>query len=585
MNLRRIIILSFFFVLLLPAGTVRAAQVDKSDPEFLALRDSTYNAFNEGDSARFFNAIARYEDYLLDHDDLHTYYTQRCNEIVFMLNRQSVFEAYKMALILSQELREKKLDSELYMAINMMGHINKYCGNKEMARKCFYEVLERMEKEGYYESMPPIYMNLVNLEIDDHPEEAMRLLDKAAEVADSSGRSRIDIDAYRTIYAFKTGDMETFKKGYKQYQDSVALGKTSVHGVKLEAYNLLGKGDVDGAIKLLNERSSFSENYDTQAFIYEYVGDWYHAYEAQKKTMEASDSIVMVILSNSMQGIQNELQLYEAERQADRQKIIALIVTTVGLLIVLAALTVFTVLRRRHYRELREARDRALESDRMKTAIIRNISHEIRTPLNIISGFTQVMVNEKEQLEPEEQQEIVEAMMNNTNLITSLIDELLDLSIIDSSTNLGCNDVVGCNSLCREVMAANKSQVKAGVTMELQSEVDDDYEIMTNKAVLRKILQPLVDNAIKNTDQGVIQLVVRRKPSSIAIYVEDTGCGIPASEAERIFVRFEKLDTFKTGLGLGLPLARALAQRLGGTLALDTKYTGGARFVLELPLA
>lgn len=582
MNLRRIFKRTLFFVLLLLAVTVRAAEVDKSDSEFLALRDSTYNAFNEGDSARFFSAITRYEDYLLNHDDLHSYYTQRCNEIVFMLNRKSIFEAYKMALALSQELREKKLDSELYMAFNMMGHINKYCGNKEMARKCFQEVLTRMEKEGYYESMPPIYMNLVNLEIDDHPEEAMRLLDKAAEVADSSGRSRIDIDTYRAIYAFKTGDMETFEKGYQQYMDSVAQGKTSVHGVTLEAYYLLSKGDVDGAIKALKERAS--ENYDTQAFIYEYAGDWYHAYEAQKKAMAASDSIVMVILSNSMQGIGNELKAYDAERQADRQKIIALVVTIVGLLIVLAVLMVFTMLRRRHYHELREARDRALESDRMKTAIIRNISHEIRTPLNIISGFTQVMVNEKEPLEPQEQQEIVEAMMKNTNLITSLVDELLDLSIIDSSSNLGRNDVVNCNAICRDVIAANQRLVQMGVKIEFQSDVDDEYEMMTNKAVLRKILQPLIDNAIKNTEKGTIRLIVRRLPSSIAFDFEDTGCGVPASEAERIFGRFEKLDTFKTGLGLGLPLARSLAQRLGGTLTLDTNYTGGARFVLELPL-
>ena len=107
MNLRRIFKRALFFVLPLLAVTVRAAEVDKSDPEFLALRDSTYNAFNEGDSTRFFSAITRYEDYLLNHDDLHSYYTQRCNEIVFMLNRKSIFEAYKMALALSQELREK----------------------------------------------------------------------------------------------------------------------------------------------------------------------------------------------------------------------------------------------------------------------------------------------------------------------------------------------------------------------------------------------------------------------------------------------------------------------------------------------
>ena len=174
--------------------------------------------------------------------------------------------------------------------------------------------------------------------------------------------------------------------------------------------------------------------------------------------------------------------------------------------------------------------------------------------------------------------------MKNTNLITSLVDELLDLSIIDSSSNLGRNDVVNCNAICRDVIAANQRLVQMGVKIEFQSDVDDEYEMMTNKAVLRKILQPLIDNAIKNTEKGTIRLIVRRLPSSIAFDFEDTGCGVPASEAERIFGRFEKLDTFKTGLGLGLPLARSLAQRLGGTLTLDTNYTGGARFVLELPL-
>ena len=456
MNLRRIIKRLFLLVLLLQTTAAGAAVVDKTDPEFLALRDSTYNAFNEADSARFFAAIARFEDYLLAKDDLHAYYTQRCNEIVFMLNRQSIFEAYKLSMNLSKELRERRLDSELYMAFNMMGHINKYCGNKDMARKCFREVLERMEQEGYYESMPPIYMNLVNVEIDDNPDEAMRLLDKAAEVADASGRSRIDIDAYRTIYAFKTGDMERFREGYRQYQDSVAEGKTSVHGSKLEAYYLLSLGDVEGALQRISSHDNGSENYETEAFIYEYVGDWQHAYEAQKNAMQASDSIISVILSNSMQGIQNELQLYEAEREAARLYIIALVAIVVGLLVVIVCLIVYYVVRRRHYSQLREARDRALESDRMKTAFIRNISHEIRTPLNIISGFTQVMANSQGTLTADEHQEIMESMMTNTDQITSLVDELLDLSIIDSTSNLGRNDVVNCAALCHEVMASQQ---------------------------------------------------------------------------------------------------------------------------------
>lgn len=561
-------------------------EADKSAPEYIALRDSTYNAFNEGDSLRFYTHIARFEDYLLAQGDLHAYYTQRCNEIVFMLNKKSIFEAYKRGRALSQELRERNLESELYMAYNMLGHINKYCGNKDMARKCFHEVLRRMEEEGYYESMPPIYMNLVNLEIDDNPEEAKRLLERAAHVADSVGRSRIDIDTYRAIQAFKTGDNETFEAGYRQYMDSLAAGRTSVHGGELEAYHLLAQGRVDDAVKKIVSRYGESEGYGYLSFIYEYVGDWYHAYEAKKKEMAVSDSISSVILSNSMQGMRDELQVYDAEHRAARQQIFTLIAIAIGLLVIVAALITFSVFRRRHYAQLREARDRALEADRMKTAFIRNISHEIRTPLNIISGFTQVMASESESepMSPKEHKDIMEAMIRNTNMITSLVDELLDLSIIDSTSNLGRNDVVQCNDLCREVVEAAKGLAKEGVKMEVVSEVDDDYQLMTNRAVLRKILQPLVDNAIKNTEKGFIRIAIRKLPAAIAFDVEDSGCGIPPSEADRIFGRFEKLDDFKAGLGLGLPLARTLAQRLGGTLKLDTTYKGGARFVVQLPL-
>ena len=118
--------------------SVIARANDYNDDEvYLALRDSMSYAFNTGDSAHFFTAVTKLEDYLLSKDDLHNYYTQRCNEIIFMMNHQKIFEAYKAAQQLSKELREKGLDKEMYMAINMMGHINRYCGNYDAAKKSF----------------------------------------------------------------------------------------------------------------------------------------------------------------------------------------------------------------------------------------------------------------------------------------------------------------------------------------------------------------------------------------------------------------------------------------------------------------
>ena len=102
--------------MLLSTGQAKAADDYKQSPEYLALRDSMHHAFNEADSARFFPAVKRLENYLLEKNDLHAYYTQRCNEIVFQLNRQNIYEAYVLGRNLSMELREKKLDKEIYMA-------------------------------------------------------------------------------------------------------------------------------------------------------------------------------------------------------------------------------------------------------------------------------------------------------------------------------------------------------------------------------------------------------------------------------------------------------------------------------------
>ena len=152
MNIRTII---SGLLLALPLAMPAQTADYKESQEYLVLRDSMHHGFNDGDSARFYVAVRNLEKYLLAQNDLHAYYTQRCNEIVFELNRMNIFDAYKLAQQLSKELTAKKLDKEMYMAVNMMGHVYSYCGNKELAKQCFWDVIHRMEKEGYTESIPP----------------------------------------------------------------------------------------------------------------------------------------------------------------------------------------------------------------------------------------------------------------------------------------------------------------------------------------------------------------------------------------------------------------------------------------------
>ena len=279
----------------------------KESTEYLNLLDSMSHAFNDGDSARFFRAVHQLEGYLLKQDDVHAYYTQRCNEIVFMLNRERILEAYKMASQLSRDLTEKKLDKEMYMAVNMMGHIYRVSGNKEKAKECFWEVIRRMHQAGYVESMPPIYMNLVSIIMKEDHEHALELIDKALELARQSSPERVfDIETRRTLLYHYFGDKERFLEGYKKYREGVAQGKSSVHGHVLDIYYQALIGNTDEAVRLAAQ--SNDDPYETQAEILADAGRWQEAYNALKRGALESDSINSVILAGSMQDIQNELR-------------------------------------------------------------------------------------------------------------------------------------------------------------------------------------------------------------------------------------------------------------------------------------
>ena len=564
---------------------IHAADDYKETPEHLTLRDSMLHAFNDGDSARFFRHVKNLQNYLLEKNDLHAYYTQRCNEIVFLLNRQSVIEAYKLATTLSQELLQRKLDKEMYMAYNMMGHIYNYSGNRENAKECFWEVIHRLEKSGYQESMPAIYINLVNVEMSlNNTDEAMKLIDKAAEIADSPQRL-FDIETRRTLLYYSLGDMEKFNEGYLAYKEGKAKGLSSVHGRELEVYYTAGQGRIDEAINMALKDLAPTEGYEAIIKIYERAGLWQKAYEYLKLENKASDSINTIILSNSMQGIQNEMKVHEADRKASRYFIFGLLATIVLLILLLLAMSYIYNSRRRHMKQLERAYQHALESDKMKAAFIQNISHEIRTPLNIINGYAQVLSSPDFDLSASERKDISQTMMKNTNDITSLVNETLELSSTETGVIAEKKDKVQLHRLIGDEMHKLQKQTDNKLQMNYHSSLASDYELMTSEVLLRRIINTLIDNAIKNTPEGSITVSTSVANETLTISIEDTGTGIPEGEEEHIFERFVKLDDFKKGLGLGLPLCRALCRRLEGNVVLDKSYQGpGARFVVTLPL-
>ena len=572
--------------MLLSIVNVHAANDYKETPEYFALRDSMHHAFNAGDSARFFYHVKNLEDFLYEKDDLHAYYTQRCNEIVFLLNRQNVVEAYKLATTLSQELLQRKLDNEMYMAYNMMGHIYNYSGNLENAKQCFWEVIHRMEKAGYHESIPPIYMNLVNVEMSlNHTAEAMRLLDKAVEIAAKASPQRLfDIETRRTLLYYSINDMDKFNEGYQAYKEGVKKGFSSVHGRELDVYHTAEQGRIDEAVNMAMRDLSSTESYEVITKIYERAGLWQKAYETLKLENKTSDSINTIILSNSMQGIQDEMKIHEADRKASRYFIIGLIAAIVLLSLLLLAMSYIYNSRRRHMRQLERAYQHALESDKMKAAFIQNISHEIRTPLNIINGYAQVLSSPSFHLSDQERKEISHTMMRNTDVITRLVNETLELSSMESKSGAEKKDKVQLHRLIGGMVHDHQQLTDHQLQINYISSLSPDFEIMTSEVLLRRIVDTLIDNAIKNTTKGSITIRTAVSDDILTISIEDTGTGIPEGEEEHIFERFVKLDDFKKGLGLGLPLCRTLCKRLGGNVTLDKDYHPGARFVVTLPL-
>ena len=581
----RTYLLAIAFILF--GSSTGLAAVDYSnDKDYKMLYDAMHHAFNDGDSAKFYPALEALQKYLLDKEDLHGYYTQRCNEIVFQMNQQRIYEAYKLARELSKELREKKVDTEMYMAMNMMGHINRYCGNKEEAKENWREVLKLMEENGYYSSMPSIYMNIVNVALDDSVEEADSLLEAAKIIAVKHCPERVfDIETRRTLSYYYRGDYDKFLKGYEAYKKGVAEGKSSVHGRSIEVYHEALLGHTDEAVKMAREELG-DEGMDAITIIYEKAGRWEEAFHALKQQTEASDSIDNVVLTNSMMGIRDEMMIYEAERKTARNQFYMMSAVIILLTLLATALFYITQSRRRHLKELKKAYAQALESDKMKTAFIQNISHEVRTPLNIISGFSQVIADPDLNAGFEERREIAMMTQKNARLITTLIDEMLLISLNDNSEATKKDNTVEVNKLMRYLLQEMKPNISTKTELRYESTLPDDFNFLTNEFQLRIIVNALVDNAIKNTPEGSI-ILKADKPSDdlLTLVVEDTGCGIPAKEAEHIFERFVKLDTFKEGIGLGLPLCRMLIEKLGGSIRLDTSYTKGARFVVTLPIS
>lgn len=233
-------------------------------------------------------------------------------------------------------------------------------------------------------------------------------------------------------------------------------------------------------------------------------------------------------------------------------------------------------------RALIEARNKAEESDRLKSAFLANISHEIRTPLNAIVGFSDVLSMAQSE---EERTQLVNLIKQNNAQLLRLFDDMVNMSKLDAGGDAVKKEHFDLKTLLVELADRYQPEYdKKGI--ELQTSVQDtDLQLYTDRGRLREILNQYLNNALKFTEKGSVTIGYELRGEHVRLWVRDTGKGIPAEHCnEHLFERFFKVDEFIAGTGLGLSICRSLAQTLGGTVGVQSKEGAGSLFWVEIAL-
>ena len=230
---------------------------------------------------------------------------------------------------------------------------------------------------------------------------------------------------------------------------------------------------------------------------------------------------------------------------------------------------------------LREAKEKAESSDKLKSAFVANMSHEIRTPLNAIVGFANLLVTSEDKEDFDSFKQIIE---QNSNQLLQLIGDILDLSKIESDTLDFVWSNVNVNAMMYELekIFQMRNAANPDVVIKCVASVGDCM-IRTDRQRLIQVVSNLMTNAIKFTTQGSIIMGYEKRKEEIYFYVTDTGCGIPEENQSHVFERFVQLDSFKQGTGLGLPICSSIIRAMGGKIGVKSKLGEGSTFWFILP--
>jgi len=253
------------------------------------------------------------------------------------------------------------------------------------------------------------------------------------------------------------------------------------------------------------------------------------------------------------------------------------------ILLLLVIMIVVSINKTKRLKTLQQLNEVAEESNQLKNAFIANMTHEIRTPLNAIVGFTNVLA-ETDNLSREERMIFLKEINDNKNFLVQMINDLLDFSKIEANTMEYKDGDVDVNALIQEICAAENAHPRpSGIQIEFVEKLPQ-CRLMIDRVRFAQVINNLVKNALKFTEQGSVRIGYRRLSNDIFyFYVADTGCGIDEESRRAIFERFVKMNYNIRGTGLGLSITKSIVEHYGGGIGVESKKGEGSTFYFTLP--
>ena len=409
---------------------------------------------------------------------------------------------------------------------------------------------------------------------------------------ESTRKTSRELDYYRSMqhayainYYISKDNLEAAWNEVKETKkyDDVELDDTDtqLRNMMISRY-YLAAGKPETAWSYISELDSLAPllYLQEQAKVLNQLGRSAEAYEWERYIAHRISWAFEMTYAKELTEMETRLKLFNVQEDKSRLLFWSIIFGSIAALIILG-LVIYMYLRQKKNTK------RFAKANNTQKIFLQNMSHELRTPLNAICGFSQLLTDKesRELLSEEEIQQYGDIIRGNTDMLSTLVNDILDASDMESGKyHIFLNDCHP-NDICRRAIQTVSYRCPENVNLYFTTEVDDDYSMYSDAQRVQQIIINYLTNAMKHTTEGEIHVhcSTTENIGLVTLSVTDTGVGVPPEKAEIIFKRFEKLNVFHQGTGLGLAICRQLATLLGGEVKLDTSYTSGARFLCILP--